>query len=68
MGVEAPAARASSPTTEWRFTAALDGKPIGLHRFSLEGGDTGQRRLVSDAEFRVTLLGVPIYRLSLIHI
>ncbi|MGM9486880.1 DUF6134 family protein [Ideonella sp. YS5] len=62
MGIETPPARALGPSTEWRFTAALDGKPIGEHRFSLEGGGAGPRRLVSDAEFRVTLLGVPIYR------
>lgn len=53
---------------EWNFTVLLDGEPIGTHRFILqadeagEGGPTDMRSLRSDAEFRVRLLGVPVYR------
>ncbi|MEP7207932.1 MAG: DUF6134 family protein [Casimicrobiaceae bacterium] len=50
----------ASPTT-WNFAVELDGKPIGTHRFTLR--DDGERReLVSAARFRVTLLGIPVYR------
>lgn len=46
---------------EWNFTALLDGKPIGTHRFVRTAeGSTGT--LVSDARFDVKLLGVTVYK------
>lgn len=49
---------------EWNFTVLLDGEPIGMHRFVLHA-DAAQgpdrRSLRSQAEFRVRLLGVPVY-------
>jgi len=47
---------------QWDFTVLLDGDPIGTHRFSLESSGQEVRSLVSQAEFRVRLLGVPVYR------
>ena len=52
---------AVSPTGEWNFRALLDGKPIGQHRFSVSGqGD--ERKVVSEANFEVTFLGISAYR------
>lgn len=48
-------------TSEWRFTAYLDDKPIGYHRFALSG-ENGERRLVSEARFDVKFLFVSAYR------
>ena len=46
---------------EWVFTALLDGKPIGEHRFSVKAsGD--ERQLTSDARFDVKFLGFSAYR------
>lgn len=57
--VEAPSAG------HWNFRVLLDGKPIGVHRFTLwtdnEHGD-GERRLRSEAHFEVRLLGLTVYR------
>lgn len=47
---------------EWNFTVLLDSEPIGTHRFSLQADEAGMRSLRSEAEFRVRLLGVPVYR------
>lgn len=47
---------------QWDFSVLLDGDPIGTHRFSLESTGQEARSLVSQAEFRVRLLGVPVYR------
>lgn len=50
---------------EWNFTVLLDGEPIGMHRFVLrsDGADgPASRSLRSEAEFRVRLLGIPVYR------
>ena len=47
---------------EWNFTVLLDGDPIGTHRFTLQQDEAGMRSLRSEAEFRVRLLGVPVYR------
>lgn len=47
---------------EWDFTVLLDGEPIGMHRFSLHDEGFGGRSLRSEADFRVRLLGVPVYR------
>ncbi|MEO5701928.1 MAG: DUF6134 family protein [Casimicrobiaceae bacterium] len=52
----------ASPTT-WNFAVELDGKSIGTHRFTLRDHG-GHRELVSAARFRVTLLGIPVYRYS----
>jgi len=48
-------------TSEWRFTAYLDDKPIGYHRFALSE-ENGERRLVSEARFDVKFLFVSAYR------
>ncbi len=65
-----PLARATAPAQApaaapvhdqvWTFTATLDGKPIGTHRFSLTG-DEGAHVLVSDARFDVKVLGLAVY-------
>lgn len=52
----APAAWA----TALDFSVLLDGKPIGEHRFRIEGTD--DRTVTSEADFRVTLLGLTVYR------
>lgn len=56
------AAPAADVRTEWDFTALLDGKPIGSHRFVLAAPAGGSTTLRSDARFDVTLLGFPVYR------
>jgi hypothetical protein len=55
-------AQAEGPASgSWNFTALLDGKPIGHHRFALTTeGD--QRVLKSEAAFDVTFLGFSAYR------
>jgi len=43
------------------FTVSLDGRDIGEHRFELvERGEA--RELLSEARFRVSVLGIPAYR------
>jgi hypothetical protein len=46
---------------EWNFQVLLDGKPIGSHHFqvSAQGSET---RLLSEADFKVTVLSFPFYR------
>jgi hypothetical protein len=46
---------------EWRFRVFLDDSEIGYHNFVLieEGG---RRRVLTEAEFRVRFLFVPVYR------
>jgi hypothetical protein len=64
-GVAQPAAAAATgPATEWLFTALLDGKPIGTHRFVLQpvADVSGERRLDSLARFDVKFLGFSAYR------
>ncbi|MBS0342873.1 MAG: hypothetical protein JSS56_20355 [Proteobacteria bacterium] len=46
----------------WRFTVYLDDEPIGTHDFTTTSGPDGIRSLRSDADFRVRILGVPVYR------
>lgn len=46
---------------EWHFTAMLDGKPIGTHRFVV-GGTAARRSVDSRALFTVRMLGIPVYR------
>jgi len=47
---------------QWRFAVFLDDEPIGTHDFVLAPAADGNRSLRSDADFRVRLLGVPVYR------
>ena len=55
-------ASAATPPAEWSFTVRLDGKPIGTHRYVLTRAGDGRLALSSEAQFDVTLLGVPLYR------
>jgi hypothetical protein len=52
---------AAAESKEWRFTALLDGKPIGYHNFRLVESDAA-RELTSEARFNVKLLFVSVYR------
>src|SRR5271168_1025837 len=54
-------AAARAEADDWKFQVLLDGKPIGSHHFQIseEGTET---RLLSEADFRVTVLAVPVYR------
>ncbi len=51
----------AAPTGEWNFRALLDGRPIGQHRFSVSG-EGEERKVVSEANFTVTFLGITAYR------
>lgn len=56
------AASAAGPTSgEWNFRALLDDSPIGEHRFALVPNGE-ERKLTSEAQFAVKLLGVTVYR------
>ncbi|MET3496438.1 DUF6134 family protein [Variovorax boronicumulans] len=56
------AASATGPASgEWSFRVLLDDSPIGEHRFMLATAGE-DRRLTSEAEFSVKLLGVTVYR------
>lgn len=47
----------------WLFEASLDGKPIGEHRYTVEGSAGGApQQVFSQARFDVRLLGIPVYR------
>ena len=46
----------------WRFSVLLDDEPIGSHDFTLTAAAQGLRSLRSEADFRVRILGVPVYR------
>jgi hypothetical protein len=48
-------------TSEWNFTATLDGKPIGTHRFVVTG-PAAARSVDSRAQLVVRVLGIPAYR------
>ncbi len=61
LSMLAAPASASEANAEWHFTAQLDGKDIGTHRFALTARD-GMRELVSRARFEVKLLGFTAYR------
>ena len=52
----------AAPPAEWNFTVRLDGKPIGAHRFELAPDGDGRLALRSEAQYDVTLLGVPLYQ------
>jgi len=49
-------------TQAWRFGVSLDDDPIGTHDFTLTPASQGLRSLRSEADFRVRVLGVPVYR------
>jgi hypothetical protein len=52
---------ASAAAAEWRFRVLLDGEAIGEHSFSVStSGDA--REVVSEANFVVKVLGIPVYR------
>ncbi len=53
---------AATPAAEWDFKVRLDGKDIGTHRFVLASAGQRSATLASDAQFDVTLLGIPLYR------
>jgi hypothetical protein len=53
---------ASAVPVEWQFTVRLDGKPIGMHRFTLAPGDDRSVVLSGEAQFDVSLFGVPLVR------
>lgn len=55
-------AAAAEPRQIWNFDAALDGKPIGEHVFTLDTQPGGIRLLRSEARFDVKLLGITVYR------
>jgi hypothetical protein len=56
------AASANGPASgEWNFRVLLDDSPIGEHRFTLAANGE-ERRLTSEAEFAVKLLGITVYR------
>lgn len=60
-----PDAPASTTAIQWNFAALLDGRSIGIYRFTLEepsGGKPGWRTLTSNARFDVKLLGIAVYR------
>lgn len=62
-GAAVSAAQAAGPQRgEWDFEVTLDGKPIGEHRFALASTDAGERKLTSEAQFAVKLLGLTVYR------
>ena len=57
----APAQDAGGPADEWNFTATLDGRPIGTHRFVVSGA-AADRHVDSRARFVVSVMGLPVYR------
>jgi hypothetical protein len=58
-GADAPAA---GSTRVYDFVASLDGKPIGRHRFTVTTRGDGARKVVSEADFQVRVLGFLAYR------
>jgi hypothetical protein len=47
----------------WSFRVLLDGNPIGEHRFTAgEVDGAGERTVVSEADFTVRWLGIPVYK------
>lgn len=65
--VVAAPARATAPALpddgRWQFEVTLDDKPVGEHRFEVRAADGADAWLVrSSARYRVTLLGIPVYR------
>ena len=60
-GPTAPGGDAPGATERWNFRVLLDGKPIGVHRFTLQQ-DGARRTLQTDAQFDVKLLFFSAYR------
>ena len=60
LGVAGAGAAETAPRV-YAFQALLDGKPIGEHRFTVAADGAG-RRVTSEADFKVTLLGFTAYR------
>ena len=56
-----PAAVFAQASDEWDFAVALDGKPIGTHRFVVSGPSEA-RSVDSRADMVVRMLGIPVYR------
>jgi len=62
LAAMAAGGHAAEPATRvYAFQASLDGKPIGEHRFTVATEGAG-RRVTSEADFKVTLLGFTAYR------
>lgn len=59
MGAVGPAAPARAES--WNFEVRLDGKPIGTHRFTVDG-PAEAREVTSNAAFDVRLLGINVFR------
>jgi Family of unknown function (DUF6134) len=57
----AAALGATVQANDWNFQVLLDGKPIGTHHFQVTEQGTATS-LLSEADFRVTVLAVPLYR------
>ena len=57
-------AAAAAQDRTWSFNVALDGAPIGYHRFTLRphDGPEGTLELVTEARFSVKVLGITAYR------
>lgn len=58
---------ATAEAGEWNFAVTLDGRPIGMHRFTVSGtgpgsGTGAERTVDSRAQFDVRLLGFTVYR------
>lgn len=51
----------SGDSTEWNFAVFLDDSKVGYHNFRLEQA-ADQQRLISEADFKVKLLFVTLYR------
>lgn len=66
LQADTPPASAAAPAAgRWQFAVTLDGRPVGEHRFEVRPGDGADAWSVSsDARYRVTLLGIPVYRYS----
>ena len=56
-----PLTGVSSVDEEWRFRVYLDDREIGHHHFSLTR-EGEQERLATEADFKVTLLKIPVFR------
>ena len=57
LAIALPAAKAQT----WQFEVRLDGKPVGTHRFTVEG-PPGGLEVQSQARMDVTLLGLTVFR------
>ena len=55
------ASHAADGTRTYAFEALLDGKPIGRHTFTV-ATDGDARRVTSEADFRVKIIGITAYR------